>query len=179
MLRITSGKYKNLVLYQPPDSITRPISQKVRAAVFNSLADKIIGASVLDIYAGSGAMSIEAISRGASKSVLVDSNSKAIFSIKRNIDKLVSSSNMTVMKRDALQFIIDCHEKYDVIILDPPYDNFDVNIVNRVANLLQYGGIIVVSHSSKIHIDGLNDNLRIVSSKHYGDTQIEYIDALN
>ena len=86
---------------------------------------------------------------------------------------------MTVIKRDALRYVQDCREKYDVIILDPPYDNFDVNIVNRVANLLQYGGIIVVSHSSKIHIDGLNDNLRIVSSKRYGDTHIEYIYALN
>ena len=88
MLTITSGKYKNISLYLPPENITRPISQKVRSAVFNTLAQRIVDSSVLDLYAGSGAMAIEAISRGAQAATLVENNFKSLSVIKKNIHKL-------------------------------------------------------------------------------------------
>ena len=179
MLTITSGRYKNLSLYLPPENITRPISQKVRSAVFNSLTQRVADSSVLDLYAGSGAMAIEAISRGARAAVLVDNNFKSLSVIKKNIQKLDKSENVVVIDNDVSKFITSCIEKFDIIFIDPPYDKFDIDMVKRASNLLQYGGIIVVSRASRIDIGDIDESLQVVSSKNYGDTQIEYIKRLN
>lgn len=179
MLTITSGKYKNLTLYSPPENITRPISQKVRAAIFNSLIDIVNKSNVLDLYAGSGAMALESISRGSSQAVMVDNNFKAISTIKKNIQRLDSSEKLTVIKSDANKFISSCTEKFDIIFVDPPYNEFDIDMVKRASNLLQYGGIIVVSRASRIELGDIGNALQIISSKNYGDTQIEYIKKLN
>lgn len=179
MLKIISGKYKNLSLVQPPEGITRPMSQKVRAAVFNTIGDRIIDASVLDLFSGTGAMAIESISRGCSDVVLVENNQKALTAIRQNIQNIDLVEKITVVDQDADKFIGDCAESFDIIMLDPPYDRFKIDIVNRAANLLQYGGIIVASHASRTEINGLNKDLQIVSSKKYGDTQIEYISHLS
>ena len=77
------------------------------------------------------------------------------------------------------KFITSCIEKFDIIFIDPPYDEFDIDMVKRASNLLQYGGIIVVSRASRIDIGDIDESLQVVSSKNYGDTQIEYIKRLN
>lgn len=179
MLTITSGKYKNLSLYLPPENITRPISQKVRSAVFNTLAQRVTDSSVLDLYAGSGAMAIEAISRGARAATLVDNNFKSLSIIKKNIQKLDASEKIAVNNNSVDKFIASCTEKFDIIFIDPPYDEFDIDMVKRASNLLQYGGIIVVSRASRIDLGDIDESLQIASSKNYGDTQIEYIKILN
>jgi 16S rRNA (guanine966-N2)-methyltransferase len=179
MLTITSGKYKNISLYLPPENITRPISQKVRAAIFNSLAQKVVDANVLDLFAGSGAMAIEAMSRGARAATLVDNIFKSLSVIKKNVQKLDTSENFTIINNDVSKFIASSKEKFDIIFIDPPYNQFDINMVKRASNLLQYGGIIVISRTSKIELGNLGKTLQVASSKNYGDTQIEYINKLN
>jgi len=175
MLKITSGKYKNLTLAQPPDSIARPISQKVRAAIFNVLAEKITGSIVLDLYAGSGAMGIEAISRGAKKAVLVDHSSRALLAIRKNIMLLNTSDDILAISKDVNRFVSNSKDKFDIIFTDPPYSEFAIDMVNQAANLLQYGGIIVVSRSSKTDLGNLAKGLHLLFSKKYGDTQVDYI----
>lgn len=179
MLTITSGKYKNLTLYLPPENITRPISQKVRAAVFNSLAHKVVDSCTLDLYAGSGAMSIEAISRGARVATLVDNNFKSISAIKKNIQKLNAKENISVINMDINKYLSNCRDKFDVIIIDPPYSELDIDVVNQASNLLQYGGVIVVSRSVKTELNGLSKNLQLYSTKVYGDSQIDFIKNLS
>lgn len=179
MLTITSGKYKNISLYLPPVNITRPISQKVRSAVFNTLAQRIVDSSVLDLYAGSGAMAIEAISRGARAATLVENNFKSLSVIKKNTQKLDRSESIVAINSDVSKFTASCTQKFDIIFIDPPYDELDIDMVKRASNLLQYGGIIVLSRASRIDLGDIGQTLQIASSKNYGDTQIEYIKKLN
>lgn len=175
MLKITSGIYKNLTLTQPPESTTRPISQKVRAAIFNVLVEKITDSNVLDLYSGSGAMGIEAISRGSKKAVLVDNSPRVLSVIRKNIKQLDTRDDILVVNKDVDNFVSSCKDKFDIIFIDPPYNEFTVDMVNRAANLLQYGGIIVVSRSSRINLGNTAEGLQLLFSKKYGDSQVDYI----
>ena len=175
MLKITTVAYKNAKLIQPPSNVTRPISQKVRAAIFNTLQGRVEGANILDLFAGSGAMALEALSLGVDTATLVDKNSKSIAAIRANVKSLAVEAHATIVQADVEKFVIQETAKYDIIFLDPPYAEFAIELVNKLADLVQYGGVVVVSCSSKSSLDGLSDNLSLVQHKIYGDTQIAYI----
>jgi 16S rRNA (guanine966-N2)-methyltransferase len=99
---------------------TRPTSDKVREAVFSVLGD-IEDAEVLDLFAGSGALGIEALSRGASTAVFVDSDPKAVAAIRRNLDGV--GVEAPVQKRDVLRFLASADGRFEVVFIDPPYSS--------------------------------------------------------
>lgn len=176
MLQIVAGEFKSKKLALPPRVNTRPVSQKVRAAIFNTLGDRVVEASVLDLYSGSGAIGLEALSRGANSVVLVEKDNKAAQTIRKNIHILSADKKVKLVCRDVEKYIADTMAQYDIVIIDPPYKLFTTTLVNKVASLVQYGGIIVVSCSSKSYLDGLGTELEVVRQKNYGDTQIIYIE---
>src|SRR5439155_21499521 len=111
--------------YAPPGRDTRPTSDRVRENTFN-LIGPVDGAAVLDLFAGSGALGLEALSRGAGSAVFVESDRDAVRAIERNLDKL-RLTGATVVHRDALQVLsgeASAGRKYDLVLVDPPYDRY-------------------------------------------------------
>ena len=121
-MRIVAGKYRHRLIEYPNDESIRPTKDRIREALFSSLGD-ISNLKVLDLYAGSGAMGIEAISRGASKCTFVDKYQVAVKTIKHNLSNLGIDNYELIFDSDtnALNLLKNRGEKFDIIILDPPY----------------------------------------------------------
>ena len=122
-MNITGGKYNRQKITAPDENITRPTLSKVRMSVFNTLGAIIDfeGKSFLDMYAGSGIMGLEAISRGFEKSVAVEKNKKVYNVIKSNFEKYNKDNDIKLVFGDSLQVCKKLTEKFDVIYIDPPY----------------------------------------------------------
>ena len=130
-MRINAGIYKRHNIYMTNLETTRETSDKVRQAIFNLIGQYFDGETVLDLFAGSGAMALEAISRGASKAYFNDINKKACLVIKKNIDLLKVSVPTFVYNYDYKEAIKHINEKeIDIIFLDPPYKIKDKGIVS-------------------------------------------------
>lgn len=124
MLRISAGKFKNRIIKSPKSSATRPTSGRLRETVFNILQSEIDGAAFLDLFAGSGAMGVEAISRGASKAALVDNSRDCARCIETTIQELDIGSCTTLHCADvftAIRKLAEREEQFDIIFADPPY----------------------------------------------------------
>lgn len=174
-MRIVAGKHRSRTINAPIGLNTRPSLDKTRESIFNIIAPYIYDANVLDIFAGSGALGLEAISRGAKSATFIDNNDSAINCIKSNIDLLKENDKCTVLKDDF--HIISSLGCFDIILLDPPYslDVIDeiIEIIEK-NNLLSNIGIIVYEsdekHSIKKDISGYN-----LKVKKYG---ISYVNIL-
>lgn len=171
MLRIIGGTFARQALAQPPAGLTRPVSEKARGAIFNMLGEAIEEAKVLDMYAGSGALGLEALSRGAKSVDFVDKHSRVAKVIEQNIDNLGIAEGVQIFTRTAEQFLRHIKDEYDVILMDPPYADFDLAIVEQAGDLLQCQGTLVVSTSSKVEI-GSPARLEVAKQKVYGDSMI-------
>ncbi len=131
-MRIIAGKFKNLVFDSPQSFKSHPMSERARGALFNILGD-ISGKTVLDGFAGSGALGLEALSRGASKVVFVEKDHKAATVIKSNVSKLDEAVDARVYKQNLSSWISDNKElKFDIILLDPPYNDLQLSTVGSV-----------------------------------------------
>ncbi len=125
MSRIVAGEWRGRRLMVPRRGV-RPTSERVREAVFNSLTARLgdwTGLRVLDLYAGSGALGLEALSRGASESVFVERDAGAAGIIRRNLDTLGAGDRAWVLARDVLSAARDAHVPFDVVFADPPYQD--------------------------------------------------------
>ena len=140
-LRITSGKYRGRVI-STPGGKTHPMGERERLALFNMIASHLPEAIVLDAFAGSGALGIEALSRGARKVVFVAKNSEACRIIRKNLATL--GENSEVDQLDISNYTSDT--RFDVILADPPYDSFNPAVVQKLVKLLSGEGILVLSH---------------------------------
>ena len=117
-MRVVAGELKGRTLHAPPGRSTRPTSDKVRGAIFNVLFD-VEGLRVLDLFAGTGALGVEALSRGAADAVFVDDDPKAIAAIERNTEGI----DVRIHERDALAFLGSDGGRYDLVFVDPPYSS--------------------------------------------------------
>ncbi len=118
-MRIIAGEHRGARIFAPKGQDTRPTSDRVREAAFN-LIGPVDGASVLDLFAGSGAMGLEALSRGAASAVFVENDREACRAIDRNVEKL-RVKGVTVVRRDVLQALSTDRRTYDLVLCDPPY----------------------------------------------------------
>lgn len=149
-MRIISGKARGTKIDTIDSSSTRPTLDRVKESLFNIIQDRVKNSSVLDLFAGSGALGIEALSRGASKAVLCDSNTEAVKIIKKNLNKTHLVENSEVLCTDyksCLQILKDRLEKFDIIFMDPPYkNNLAGNAIKKVIyyNLINPNGMIIV-----------------------------------
>ncbi|MGI8748968.1 MAG: 16S rRNA (guanine(966)-N(2))-methyltransferase RsmD, partial [Thermoleophilaceae bacterium] len=121
-MRVVAGTHRGRRLHRPPGLGTRPTSDRVREALFSMLADNVTGARVLDLFAGSGALGIEALSRGAARAVFVESSRSTVETVQRNLSEL--GLDARVHRRDALSYLRGAggSSHYDLVFLDPPYD---------------------------------------------------------
>ena len=172
-MRVIAGKFKKSNLFSVPGKTTRPTTDYIKELIFSVIQD-CEDKTILDLYAGSGGISIEAISRGAKFATMIDFSNKAIMTIKKNIEKLGISKQCRIYKKRSVNFLHKCEEKYDLIFLDPPYNK---NLVNKTIeaifenNALNPDGVIIVEHSSQEKISPLYIK-KITYEKKNGDTTI-------
>jgi len=169
-MRIVAGTLGGRRLKAPAGRATRPTSDRVREALFSILGD-LTGERVLDLFAGSGALGIEALSRGAASAVFVDSDPRAIAAIRANLDSLGITA--ATHKRDAVAYLNNASEgPFDLVFLDPPYSSaseFAGPLSERLPAVLTKSARIV-SESDKRH--PLNLTLPLLDERVYGDTRI-------
>jgi 16S rRNA (guanine966-N2)-methyltransferase len=152
-VRIIAGSRKGHRIFAPRGTATRPTGDRVREAAF-TLIGPVDGASVLDLYAGSGAMGLEALSRGAERAVFVESDRDAARTIERNLDKL-GLTGATVLRTDArtaLAAEAQAGRRYDLVLVDPPYEEWP-GLESRLAPYLEAvladDGLLVVETASR------------------------------
>ena len=173
-MRIVGGKYRHRLIVYPDDAThTRPTKDRVREAIFSAVGD-ISNFDVLDLYAGSGAMGIEALSRGASHCVFVDNSLIAIKTIKENVTNLkIPENEYEIIKNRDLVAIDSFKQKFDLIILDPPYEEGQYEmIVNllKEKDLLSENAIIVMEANRPIVLE--NIDYKRNKEYHYGDIMV-------
>lgn len=177
-MRIIGGEYRSRLIAMPKGVEIRPTQDKVRQAVFNILGD-INGRAVLELFAGSGAFGIEALSRGAKSATFVDNNFRCVQTIRSNLESLeISHSRYDIIKADALNVMArleKTEEKFDIVFLDPPYykdlaKKCLINIDNY--DIVAPAGIVVVEHFKKDALDAELERFVFMDERHYGDTLI-------
>ena len=147
IVKIISGKYKGLTIATPGGK-THPMGARERLALFNMIGEYLSGASVLDAFSGSGALGIEALSRGASRVTFVEKDQKAVQVIRTNLKKTNASKEATVVKGDAYEI----NGQFDLVMADPPYDEFDATKILVLEKLVRPSGILVLSHPDEAPI---------------------------
>lgn len=170
-MRVISGKARGLKLSSPSGTDTRPTLDRVKEAVFSMILPYINDSVVLDLFAGSGALGIEAISRGAEKAVFVDCSNESVNCIESNVSKAGMQSVSKIIKCDAKTYLSSCNERFDVIFLDPPYAKGLYKSVIETINhkgILADDGIIVVEWDFEIGFSDIPDGFIEVKSKNYG-----------
>ena len=145
-MRVITGKARGTVLKTPEGLQTRPTADRVKEAHFSIIQYDVPGAKVLDLFGGSGQLGIEALSRGAKQAVFVDESDAACKLIRENLRRTKLESDARIIRSDYMAFLNSCHDKFDLIFLDPPYaEVFLENAIKRISeiDILQSGGIIV------------------------------------
>ena len=178
-MKIISGKYKGRVLKGFDITGTRPTMDRVKESLFGTIQRYVPGSVVLDLFAGSGNLGIEALSEGASFAYLVDSNSKAIKVIKENINN-IGITDIEVIHSDYKEALKSFNNKFDLIFLDPPYNTDYIEKSIKLIednNLLNDDGIIVCESDA---IDKIiySDVFKKVKEKKYGDKYIVLLQKL-
>lgn len=154
-MRIISGFLKNHELVSPENGVTHPMSERARGAIFNSLGDWILGMSALDLYAGTGALGIEALSRGAIRAVFVENDRRAARALLRNVVATdMPDEAFKICRMDVKEFLkkyptLPEIPRYELVFADPPYDKFNEVPLDLLANVVESGGTLVLSHPGK------------------------------
>ena len=173
------GSRKAFVAKGDSDEL-RPTASKVRQAIFNILAGKIEKSRFLDLYAGTGAVGIEALSRGAGHVVFVENNSARIRIIETLVEKFGFLGRASVVKAQAVSFLRKNAEgSFDIIFLDPPYATDELAHSLQVIDeslLVRKEGTVITEHSSKKILTYSLENLRLKKNYRYGDTALTLYD---
>lgn len=171
-MRVIAGSLKGREFKSPRGAKTHPMSDKVRGALFNMLGD-IAGLTFLDTFAGSGALSFEAVSRGAISATAIDYDKSAHRALDQNVKEL-KLTNVKVIHAGASGWSENNQDKtFDIVLLDPPYDNLQINLLEKLVDRhVKPGGLAVLSLAGKLDPPELG--LEIAARKSYGDAQLVF-----
>lgn len=173
-MRIIAGYDGGRTFESPSGNRTHPMSEKIRGALFNALGD-IKGLTVLDAYAGSGALSFEALSRGARRATAIDADKSAYDVILRNARSIGVTKRIKIIRANAASWSDNNHsERFDLVLLDPPYDNVVQAQLSKLATHVTPGGLVVCSLPPNIIAELPTDTYELVSSKDYGDATLSF-----
>lgn len=181
-MRIIAGRLKGRRLKTPTWSGLRPTSDKVRETLFNVLAPRVAGARVLDAYAGTGALGIEALSRGARSVVFVDGDRRAQALIADNLALCGLENGYAIIRTNTAraieQLVQSAHEPFDIVLLDPPYapksrSSFE-EILAAAGRVLARNGVVVLEHSRREPAPDAGDNLVRSRSVASGDSVLSF-----
>lgn len=179
-MRIIAGKAKGRRLATPKTKEIRPVLDQVKESIFNILFS-IEGLEVLDVFAGTGSIGLEAVSRGAKRAVFVDKSREAVGIIKENIKRCRFEKETKIIPKDvrtALPKLAEKGDKFDLIFVDPPYlKDLVVQTINKIhrLELLTDSGTIITEHHPKEPIEGLVEGLTISDQRKYGQTTVTFV----
>jgi len=171
-----SGKYRGKKLKEFKLESTKPTLDRVKESIFNLIQFDVIDAVVLDLFSGTGGLGIEAISRGARRTVLVDINPEAIKIIKENLKGI--EGDFVIKHMDYLDYLRGDNDKYDIVLLDPPYNtDFGVKAIDFIIknDRLNQGGIIIFETSEVKEFEFDYDGYKIIKKK-YGKVAVYKIE---
>lgn len=181
-MRVIAGSAGGIHLKVPKAAAVRPTMDRVKAAIFSSLADCIAGADVLDLFAGTGALGIEALSRGASSAIFVEQNREAVAVIEQNFIR--TKLRGRVRNQEVFAFLSSARpdDRFDIIFADPPYEKtkeggeFTRLLLTepKLARLLKPDGIFMLEKRPEEHLLSL-DLWRVVRQKRYGATEVLFL----
>ena len=189
-MRVISGKAKGARLSALSSKGTRPILDRVKESLFSILGDFVVDSVVLDVFAGTGSLGIEALSRGAKRCLFVDDNMHAVQVIKKNLQDTRFLEMAEILEKDAFAlsaFLTDKCMKFDLILVAPPYRLIDADSKDREkiftfldecasGQILNENGIIVLQHHKKQIVSQENfKHLKVDDERRYGNTQLTFL----
>lgn len=174
IVRIIAGTLGGRKIDAPDRVTTHAMSERARNAMFNSISAEIQGARVLDAFAGSGSIGIEALSRGAEEAVFVERDRIACKIIAKNLTSL-GLDNRTQLIRTTVNNWLETSEpeRFDIIFADPPYNDPQFSTVTKLFGLLKPGALMVLSHSGKGEVP-LQDGIVVVDNRSYGNLHLTF-----
>lgn len=174
-IRLISGKYGGRRLNSPGRDTTHAMSERVRNAMFNTLGDAVQGARVLDAFAGSGSIGLEALSRGAASATFIERDRVATRIIRENIEMLRIGSEATAVQAPVASWVKTYDgELFDLIIADPPYDNIQLSTVSSLFSLLKPNAVMILSSPGRGEVPIQNNEIVVVDSRSYGTAYLTY-----
>ncbi|NLW11184.1 MAG: 16S rRNA (guanine(966)-N(2))-methyltransferase RsmD [Clostridiaceae bacterium] len=180
MPRIIAGEARGIQLITPHGDKTRPTSDKAKEALFSILMPRLQEARFLDIFAGSGQIGLEAVSRGAAQAVLIEQASPALRAISQNMEKTRLGDRISLMKGSAsscLRQLVDNNRKFDLIYLDPPWQQAIqdfVKLSGLLSELIDDQGMIILEHESRIMPDDHVTKLKCWRHCQYGAAMLSF-----
>jgi 16S rRNA (guanine966-N2)-methyltransferase len=170
-MRVVSGYLRGRTFEAPRGHKTHPMGDKIRGALFNVLGD-IKGLTVLDLFAGSGALCIEAISRGAASATAIDVDKGAYTTIVSNLEQLKITDRVTVTRTNARSWSNSHRDlKFDIVLIDPPYDAVNYAVLQKLGRHAKPGAITILSLPPD-HGFTLQDH-ELLAAKRYGDAELD------
>lgn len=173
-LRIISGKFGGRNIQAPIGTITHPMSERVRNALFNIVGTDIKDAVVLDAFAGSGAVGFEALSRGAQHVTFIDRDYTAIKTIQSTVDMLNIHSSAQLVTSNIMSWVESTQEQFDLIIADPPYDDMQLSTVTKLFSLLKPNGLMVLSYPGRGEVPTGTNGVVVVDNRSYGTAALTF-----
>lgn len=172
-MRVIAGNLGGRNFESPHGHRTHPMSDKIRGALFNILGD-ISGLTVFDAFAGSGALSIEAISRGAASALAIDLDKEAYQTIQANIEALGLEEKITVMRKNVAGWSRNNqHLQFDIVIADPPYNDIRPTLLQKLIPQVKPAGVFILSWPGNEPVRKF-DGVEVLTAKSYGDAQLVF-----
>jgi len=174
-IRVIAGKYggRRLVVPDASNTRTKPMGERIRNAMFNRIGDELDGARVLDAFAGTGSVGLEALSRGAAHAVFVERDKTAQKLITTNIQTLGAGETAELVRTSVDNWLRSSEPgKFDIIFADPPYDDLQLSTVSRLLGLLKPNGLMVLSHTGRGEVPNLENGIVVVDNRSYGNAHL-------
>lgn len=173
-VRIISGKFGGRKIQAPDNSRTHPMSERIRNALFNSVGVEVQDAEVLDVFAGTGAIGLEALSRGAKNVTFVEKDRVAQKVLNENIESLGVYTTTNIVRASLANWLSTYQgEGFDIIFADPPYHDTQFSTVSRLFALLKPGGLMVLSHPGRGE-EPTSTGVVVVDNRSYGNAFLTF-----
>lgn len=179
-MRVIAGTARGMQLTAPRDRATRPITDRVKETLFGILGERVVEARVLDLYAGSGAVGIEALSRGAAQATFVEKGRAALAAIAENLRRTGLADAATVRGEDVARFLAAAAsdgEQFDLVVLDPPYEERAMlPPLEGVVPVLAPAAAVVIKHFWRTPVP-VPDGLRTWRDRRFGETTLTFLEV--
>lgn len=174
-MRIITGTARGCRLDTLPGQDTRPTGEKVKEGLFSAIQFEIEGRRVLDLFAGSGQLGIEALSRGAAGCVFVDRNPAAVAVVRANLQRAGLTANTQVLNTDAATFVAHLKDSFDIVFLDPPYKAGELpRLLEQIGSHVNAGGVVICESDSDTTLAKQIGTLSLHRSRRYGHVMLWY-----
>lgn len=173
-VRIIAGRLGGRTIQAPKGHTTHPMSERVRNSLFNIVGEEVAGAEVLDAFAGSGAIGIEALSRGAAHVIFVERDRLAATILEENIERLAILNDTKVSRSPVASWASTCSMTFDIIFADPPYDDMQLSTVTKLFGLLKPNGLMVLSYPGRGEAPTGANGVVVVDNRSYGTAALAF-----